>query len=437
MKSIEPKDLPAHRAFFTEFDLHGDPGKWASPSEYEAIALSMERKLKLLLLTKSNVLVAASQLLESPFAHSLLLKHPRLLETHAVVSSIKYGHESSNEFLEIKRQEEKATGNSPYHSAEAAEIASMIDEKGLSVRWQLSTMSDWFRDRLARDLVDEKSLIRVALNSSGVVVPHTLASLIAAEENLSRRRVDELASTFKDQKLRYYMNFYADFIYYLSGARATESEGVLPQENLMEISVSDLIGSKTRLSENEVFFKIFIDTVKTKTSTIFPSDFLDSITIEDALDLRSIATSNEFVSKYNTLQQNTKKALEIEDPDQLVLLLGELEEFETGLFMSFNQALNIELGSRLAESRQRESGKVFHSLASIAIPGYGIDSYKDLLVSSLKWVGWDKAAKSIEHKIDVGLGACEIALGKMGLLERQSLLDYVDSLRKKYAEKMF
>ena len=437
MRSVEPKDLPAHRAFFTEFDLHGDPTKWATPSERETVALSMERKLKLLLLTKANVLVAASQLLESPFAHSILLKNPQLLESGAIVSSIKLGHKSSYEFLEIKRQEEKERANSPYHSSQATDIAHLIDDKGLSVRWPLSLMSDWFRDRLVKDLTDEKSLIRVALSNEGVLFPYKLANAIAMEEGLSRGRVDQLAREFGDKKLRDFINIYADFVYYLSGARATESEGVLPQENLIEISVSDLVGAKTHLSENEIFFKVFIDTVKARTSTIFPSDFLDAISIKDALDLRSVAISKEFVSQYNSLQQKTKEAIEIEDPERLVLLLGELEEFETGLFQRFNSALDIELGSRLSEFRQRAAGRVLHSLASIAIPGYGIDSYKDLIVSGLQWTGKKQAAKKIEHKIGIGLDACGSALERMGLLERQALLDFVDTLRKKYSEKFY
>ena len=437
MRSVTPVELPAHRAFFTEFDLHGDPSAWAAESERKAIAIAIERKLKLLLLTKAKVLVAASQLLESPFAHALLLKQPRLLESGAVVSSIKLGHESTKEFLEIKRNEERSTASSPYHRAEADSVAALIDDKGLSVRWPLEIMSDWFRDRLAKDLLDEGSLIRVALRREGIVFPERLATLIKAEEGLSRGKVDELAATTGDMKLRDFVHVYADFVYYLSGARATESEGVLPQENLVEVSLSELAGAKTRLTENAIFFKVFIDTVKARTSTIFPSDFLDAITIEDALDLRSVAASEEFVTQYNVLQMKTREAIDTRDPEGLVLLLGELEEFETGLFRRFNAALDSELGSRLTETRQRSAGQMLHSLASIAIPGYGIDSYKDLVVSGLRWSGAKGIAETIDERVTQGLGACETLLEKMGLLERQALLDYVDELKKKYSARMF
>lgn len=437
MKSLTPQELPSHRAFFTEFDLHGDPSKWALEGERTAIAVAMERKLKLLLLTKANILIAASQLLESPFAHNLLLKHPRLIESGAVVSSMKLGHESTSNFLETKRIETKSLLDNPYHRNEAADVASLIDESGIAVRWPLEAMSDWFRDRLAKDLLDDGSLIRLALRREGILFPDSVAYAISSEQKLTRGRVDEIVSANGESRLQDFISLYADFVYYLSGARATESEGVLPQENLVDVSLSDLVGSNTKLTDNEIFFKVFIDTVKARTSTIFPNDFLDAITIEDALDLRMVAASEEFVTQYNLLQIKTKESIDMQDPEKYVLLLSELEEFETSLHLRFNNALDAELTSRLHESRQRAAGQVLHSLASIAIPGYGIDSYKDLVVSGLRWTGRKEVAATIDRKISQGLSACENTLEHMGLLNQQALLDFLDQLKKKYAEKMF
>ena len=101
MKSVTSEDLAPQRVFFTEFDRYGDPAKWTTGSERQAISRMLERKLKLLLLTKAHIIIAASQLLESPFAHDLLLKHPELLTTGAIISSIKLGHESSADFLQV------------------------------------------------------------------------------------------------------------------------------------------------------------------------------------------------------------------------------------------------------------------------------------------------------------------------------------------------
>lgn len=304
MKSVTPEDLMDHRVFFTEFDRYCDPALWVS--DRDVIAGIIERKLKLLLITKSHVLAAASQLLESPFAHDILLKHPALLRSGALVSSMKLENPTTTEFLDRKREEDKEKQNSPYHSQIAKELAELIDDEGTTVRWSLASNSDWFRTRLATDLGDSKSLVRLVLRRKGIITPSALIDAIASEDALSRGDVDRIAARANVSGLRDVLVNYADFIYYLSGARTTNSEGVLPQENLVDFSLSELAGGETNLSEHEVFFKIFIDTVKAKTSTIFPIDFLDSISIEDAIELRNIAMRQEFTEKYNSIQVRTK-----------------------------------------------------------------------------------------------------------------------------------
>ncbi len=343
----------------------------------------------------------------------------------------------SKEFLERKREEYISKPNSPYHSSKAAEVANLIDTSGTSVRWSLSENSGWFRNRLADDLADDKSLIRLALRREGIIPLQSLIDNIRAEQGLSRNTVDRFAVATNNPRLRDTLKNYADFIYYLSGARTVKSEGVLPQENLIDFSLSELAGGKTRLSEHEIFFKLFLDTVKAKTSTVFPVDFLDSISIEDAIDLRNIAISHNFTDTYNSIQLKIKEGLNIRDSERLVLLLNELEAFESKLHEEFHFALNKELPTRLREEKQRAAGRVLQSVASIFIPGYNPDSYKELIVSSLQWMGRDSAAKIIDERISRGLQACEFALESMPLLERQILLDFVDQMKHKYQQKMF
>lgn len=437
MKSVTPDELAVHRAFFTEFDRYCDPSQWRNESSRVAITLFFERKLKLLILTKAHVVIAASQLLESPFAHNLLQNHTILLTSGAIIPSMKLGHQTAAEFLEIKRDEDKNKTTSPYHSQDATEIARLIDINGTSVRWPLSAMSDWFRIRLAGDLADEHSLVRLALRREGIIPPQSLIEGIRAQEGLSRGAVDKLAAATKIPRLSDILKVYADFIYYLSGARATRSEGVLPQENLIDFSLSELVGRKTPLSEYEIFFKIFIDTVKAKTSTHFPVDFLDAISVEDSIELHNIAISKEFTEKYNKLQQLIKQTLDIRDPERLVLLLNELDEFETQLTNEFEAALNKELPTRIKEEKQRAVGSVIQAMASIFIPGYNPDSYKELFVSALRLTGQKAAAKLVEDRITQGIKACEMVLESMHVLENQPLLDFVDEMKNKYRNKLF
>jgi hypothetical protein len=437
MKSVAPDELIIHRAFFTEFDRYGDPTRWSTEKEMQAIRILLERHLKLLILTKAHVVIAGSHLLESPFAHAMLIQHPRLLESRTVIPSIKDEHPSAVEFLKYKREEYRDKQTSPYHSTMADEAASIIDSLGTNVRWTLSDNSGWFRDRLANDLDDDKSLIRLSLRREGIILPQSLTENIRAEQNLSRDTVARIVAATKIPQLIDILKNYADLVYYLSGARTVKSEGVLPQENLIDFSLSELAGGKTRLSEQEVFFKLFLDIVKTKTCTIFPADFLDAISIEDAIDLHNVAIAREFTEKYNIIQLKTKEALDIRDPEQLILLLGELDEFETELHYEFNLALDRELPTRVKEEKQRSAGRVLQAVASIFIPGYNPDAYKEVVVSGLRWMGRDAVARSIEERIQNGLAACGSALENTSLLERQVLLDFVDHMKKKYQEKMF
>jgi len=423
--------------FFTEFDRYNQPRHSTARKEREPIARALERKLKLLLLTKAHVVVAASQLLESPFAHDLLQRNPILLESRAIVSSMKLGHASTLEFLDFKRNEVLGDEDNPYHSSDAAEVAQLIDDVGTSVRWELSGISNWFRDRLAEDLADDQSLLRVALRREGIIPPPSLAGDIRDQSALSRGAVDKLAAATGVSALRDILKVYADFVYYLSGARTTQSEGVLPQENLVDFSIGELLGGRSRLSEHEVFFKIFIDMVKAKTSTVFPTDFLDSISIADAIELRAVAISKSFTDKYNTIQLRTKEAIQIRDPERLVLLLGELDSFETELYQEFGVALDNELPAEMRQRKQRAAGEVLHSVASVLIPGYAPEAYRQLVVSGLRWSGWDDAARSVDEQMSRGLAACASALEAMNLLERRILLGFVEQMKRKYQNKMF
>ena len=435
MKSVEPKELMPHRVFFTEFDRYNSYSNWNVNKE--DIERQLHRKIKLLILTKGHLVVAASQLLESPFAHELILKHPKILNSGSLISSMKYGHDDTVDFLNEKRKEQEKIISNPYHTSKANEVASAIDSIGTSVRWNLSGISTWFRDRLALDINDSKSLLRVTLAHEGIILPNDLSGTIAEQDVLSRGRVEEILKDYNNPQLNNIVLAYSDFIYYLSGARTTNSEGILPQENLVDFSIGDLLGSKTKLSDSEIFFKIFIDTVKAKTSTVFPVDFLDAITIEDAIELREIAISKKFIEKYNTIQIKTKEALNIHDPQGLVLLMSELEQFETELFREFSETFEKELPTRIREDKKRAVGNMLHSVASLLIPGYSPESYKEILVSGLTLAGKKEVANNVNSKITKGLFACESMLENMNLLDKQILLDFVDVMKKKYVTKLF
>lgn len=283
-----------------------------------------------------------------------------------------------------------------------------------------------------------KKVFRLSAKHQGIIFPFDISSQIREVENLSRGDVYRIAKNCNNLYLWDLLSNYTDFIYYLSGAQTTDSEGVLPQENLLDFSIGDLAGQKTRLSESEVFFKIFIDIIKARTSTYFPTDVLDAFSFHDTLDLHEIAISSLFTEKYNAIQKKTKQALTVHDPERLVLLMDEIDKFEQDLKNEFDKAINIEMTVRQKEKTKNESRKLLHNLASLFIPYYGTPgSSTKILINGLQLVGKRDIAKKIEKKYDQGIQSFERILERMHIADKQILIDFVDNIKKKYSEKLF
>jgi len=263
MKLVSPESIKTSRVYFTEFDrITYSQVAWSS-DDVECIRRNMERKLKLLALIKGHVVIAASHLLESELAQEVLFRHPRLFAEEVVVPALRSEFTGFEQFLDAKISEGKEADQ--YKGLSRREMAQMLDSQvALAVQWDVHQTSGWFKQRMLSDLQDEHSLLCSCLRTANVLVPRSLSSQIREAPSLSRQDVYLLAKSTQNKTLWDLLCNYADFVYYLSGARAVRSEGILPQENLMDFSLSDMANGRTHLSETEVFFKIFIDLVKPK-----------------------------------------------------------------------------------------------------------------------------------------------------------------------------
>ncbi len=230
---------------------------------------------------------------------------------------------------------------------------------------------------------------------------------------------------------------YADFLYYLTGAKAVCSEGLLPQENILDFSLSDLAGGHTRLSDSVVFFKMFVDLVKNATHTYFPMDILDALSIEDILDLHYIAVEDGFVEKYNAIQKKTKDGLAIHDPERLVLLMEELEEYERQLQNEYRISIEKELPKYFRSSKKNKAAKFLNATASLFLSPWGIVSgTKDMVVSGLELVGAERIANITQDRIQRRLKACVDLLCMTNIEGKPVLLGFVKRLQERYAKGM-
>lgn len=431
-----PELLNANRVYFTEFDRVTFSNVGWSDHDVQKIVRGLERKIKLLSLTKGHIVIATSHLLESELARELILPYPDLISQQIIVPALRNDYSSCSALLEAKQQSEEQEERELYMGDEQQDMAQLIDESAMTVRWNAQKTSDWFKKRFIADLRDSNSLVSVHLRNKGLTVPEIFCHEIEETPSLSRGWVYKSTQRHGNLAFRDIVNAYADFLYYLSGAKAVQSEGVLPQENIIDFSFTDLEQKTVALSEHEIFFKIFIDTLKTTTSTHFPVDFLDAISIDEAVELHHIANDENFVRKYNFIQQRTKEGLALEDPERFVLLMDELLVYEQELHTSYLRAIEAELPNRLRQTRTKKTGDFIHELASLIIAPYGaIAGLKNIIVSGLSFVQAGKLTSKIDTRFRKGIHALEWCIGE-NFENQPIMLRFVDELKKKYSEKM-
>ncbi len=436
MKSVSPESIRASRVYFTEFDRVTYSQVAWTPADVEAIRRNMERKLKLVALVKGHVVIAASHLLESELAHAILLPHPRLFSEEVIVPALRSEFTGFEGFLDSKLVEGKESAQ--YEGSVRREMAQMLDSQvALAMRWKIEQAAGWFKERLLSDITDEQSLLRSCLRQAGIVVPSGLAGQIADLSMLSRKDVYMLAKDTGNKDLWHILSAYADFVYYLSGAKAVYSEGLLPQENLMDFSLTDMANGRTHLSESEIFFKIFVDLVKAATHTHFPLDVLDALSIDDVLDLHAIAIEDRFVDKYHAIQQKTKDGLAVHDPERLVLVMEELDQFERQLSEDYRIAIERELPRHIKDRKKASAAKLANATACLLIPYWGApQGAKDIVVSGLELAGKGRIAKTTQRRIQQRLRAAMQLLDNGELDGKPILLDFIKRIQSRYMEKM-
>ncbi len=436
MESVKPEAILPSRAYFTEFDRVTFSQVAWTDADVEAIRRNVERKLKLLALLKGHVVIAASHLLESELAHEVLLPYPRLFSEKVIVPALRSDFSGFESFLDAKVAEGKEAEK--YSGSTSREMAQMLDsETALSVRWQVDQTSEWFKKRLLSDLTEKGSLFNSWLRRANVDVPLDLISRISDSPRLSRQDVYLLAKNTGNKNLWEAVSEYADFLYYLSGARAVCSEGVLPQENLIDFTFSDMATGRTHLSELEVFFKIFVDLVKAITHTHVPVDLLDALSIDDILDLHHLAVDDRFVEKYNAIQVRTKEGLALSDPERLVFLMTELAEFEQSLHSEYQAALDLELPRYLRNLKAAKTQKVANATGKLLVPLWGnLDGAKEILVSGLDLIGRKKLNDAVGNRVRKGMNTFDRLLDRTQTEAKPILIEFVRQVQKRYADKV-
>lgn len=435
MKFIEPTDLEIPRVYFTEFDRVTYVNIEWTAKEVEEIKRNLKRKVKLLSLIKGVVIIATSDLFKSELSNEFIRENPILLEEGIILPALISKYTNFSDFLSAKREESKE--RKLYLRNDKDEINTLLSKSVEAVvRWDGDLATKWFKQRLLQDLEDERSVLRFNLPAVPMSLIADVVSRIRELESPSRLEIYKIARNSGDKILWTRLCDYTEFIYYLSGAHAVNSEGVLPQENLIDFSIADLASGKTKLSDYEIFYRIFISIIKDKTQKFFPVEILDLLTFEDIVELRNTLLHSGFVNKYNRLLEKTKQRVEITDTEQLILSVDELSQFENELHLIFTDTVATEVYQMKRIDLQKRGLKVLRSTGSL-LTFYGtMESISQLTINVLSLLGLNTQIRQPERRIKQKLQRIKILVDRSSLDEKPLLLKFLSEISEKYSSKL-
>jgi hypothetical protein len=360
MNRINPESLVGPRAYFTDFDH-----RIIARSRNQALLLKKgERKLKVLLLLKGRIVIAASHL-ATKFAYDFFRKNSGLLTTGAVLPAFRADKTDLSELFTRKR----------FAGREDA-IPFYDDHVQSTVTWKLEENSGWFRDRFIADLEDDRSVLR---RHFGEEHQQRIVGLLndLRKENILGRDVIDHASKGLPMKYRRLLQNYRELLYHVSGARVVNCESALPQENYIDYDLADLSQRRARLTEEQVLWKLLIELVLDSLQrAILPVEMLDSITFADILKIRQPILQSNFQYKYDKLISSVLGPLSANHFH--IFDVNELEQIRAELARTFDEVIDKELPSFLKKKALQQSKQLATVSASVAldlagaVPGVGL-----------------------------------------------------------------
>lgn len=336
MKKILPKDLIGPRSYFTDID----------PSDKNYDKHDAIQKLKLQLLTKEKIVVAASSLFHDIWM-DIFKEYPELIpaiEDGIIVPAIRSEYNEISDFFESKRYSE-------YNKL------FFLDHVSQVVPWNKDDNTSWFKRYFINSLIDENSILRkqgILTHAQSDYLVLQLDNLIKQEpvENrfLQRQHIEKSVKGFKDDTRGFLLD-YANLVYRLSGARVVNSEGHFPQSNLTQLK---LLGNEQSLSDEGIFWDIYIETVFSYLGTAIrlTPQRLKNLHFRDILSIRKSFIDKGFSTEYDKLIGLVKKDVKLSDPESLILHIQEISEITIRLRKAFSNRVENELSIKDASIRE-------------------------------------------------------------------------------------
>lgn len=443
MERINPINFQGPRAYFTDFDYKIVRFK----SHKEVYRREVERRLKIILLTKNTVVCAASHLTHE-FAYNLFKDNPILLTESMILPALRRDIEHITDYLE-----EKTPGEYPL--AQDLEIKSYLKENMKDfyrdhvdnvVDWELIENTAWFRENLLKALNNDNSVIRRNLTNLPEGKLAFLIDEIKRNDILNRELILKSISTWPPSEQKTLLNF-VNLVYHMSGARVVNCESALPQENYIDYSLTDFSKHRVTLSDTQVFLKIFFELAfETLYRNTLPVELLDILSFEDIYYLRKPLENSSFRRKYDELIQTSVQIIRDSETnsDSAACDIEKPLEILEQVSKTFEEVFKRELPEFLKKKHKETSKELRKSTLSLGLGVAGFVPYVSAIATSLSLPStsreffinlnqWFRSRKEMTD-YDLYLKNKEKTLHQMiekyPISERSTLLDALDLLTK-------
>jgi len=353
MERIKSSDLRGANAYFTNFDTR----IVAFASNVGVLEREIERVLKILLLTKNNVVCAASHLI-NPLSYKLISKNPILLDKELIIPAFRADKTDFTELFEGKNIPED--DRNLYTSFYSVHLSK-------TVLWEVQENSNWFRNAFIQGLSAPNSVIRKNLSHLSETRVNKLIDKIKEKDTLDRDTIERLSSNY-DKNSKSVIRNYRDLLYHMGGARAVNCESTLPQENYIDYSFTDLEERKTQLSEIQVFWKIFLELLlETLNRYKFPVEALDVITFDDIYHLRQPILESNFIENYNRLFQIAVNSISKDNRNDILYNASELMEIKLSLEKQYKEIFEKQLPQFFARKALNNGKELLKNTANMGL----------------------------------------------------------------------
>lgn len=374
---IESSVFSGARAYFTSFDNT----IVEQQNDLVSFRKQIERALKILLLTKNNVVAGASVIISSEFVYDFFKENPILLSQNMIIPALRNDKSSVGEYAERL--------NVPNEKKQ--EIANFYDARVTNVvSWELMENSNWFKDTFLKGFAEPNSVILRNLKGVNQFQIQEFVKVIENEELFDKQIVENAMLSFDKENTNFatwdkqkqgienlLSNFsqttkniirnYRELIYHISGARVVNCESNLPQENYIDYSLADMKERKTMLSELQVFWKVFLELFfETFNKPKIPIEILDLLSFEDIQKIRQPLLESGFADNYDNLVKKSINAVTENEPDKLLLSIEELFSIKQNLNFYFKEVFDKELKS-FEKSKNVDSDKLLKNNFNVGL----------------------------------------------------------------------